>query len=402
MRQVDAIDKIILFLCCGFLGSFANYESLPVVPYIIAAIALGAISYIDSLKYRTLVVTIYSFLCFFYPPLCFFIPAIIYGLFVNYKQYSFLIGIIPIIFAPELVLNNRLLILVITLLSIMLKNKEVKITNSKRDYLKLLDSTKEMSHDLEKQNRYLTEKQDDEIRVATLNERNRIAREIHDHVGHQLTRAILQIGALMVSTHTSTKPSQDDAHPSLTHPSDTYPSDKYPSDKYTVVKSTTEEVSPELLLIKNTLDSAMDSIRNSVHNLHESSIDLNLQLETLISSFTFCKIEMNMNFVTPPDHKTSYAIIAIVKESLSNIIKHSNATLATLSFTEHPGFFQIIISDNGKIIKEDINNGIGLKNIEQRIDALDGHFLIRTKGGFELFITIPKEKKAASPHLSHK
>lgn len=351
MRQVDAIDKIILFLCCGFLGSFGNYETLPVVPFIIAAIALGAISYIDTLKYRIVIVTIYSFLCFFYPPLCFFIPAIVYGLYDNYKQYSFLIGIIPIISAPELALNHRLLILVITLLSIMLKNKEVKIANSRRDYLKLLDSTKEMSLDLERQNRYLTEKQDDEIKLATLNERNRIAREIHDHVGHQLTRAILQVGALIVS----------------------------------------EQPSEELLSIKTTLDSAMNSVRNSVHNLHETSIDLALQLETLISNFSFCKIEMNMNFVTTPEPKINYAIIAIVKESLSNVIKHSNATLVNLSFTEHPGFFQIIISDNGKIIKQDISNGIGLKNIEQRIDSLRGHFLIRQKNGFELFITIPKE-----------
>jgi signal transduction histidine kinase len=40
------------------------------------------------------------------------------------------------------------------------------------------------------------EKQDYEIYLATLRERNRIAREIHDNVGHMLSRSILQIGAL--------------------------------------------------------------------------------------------------------------------------------------------------------------------------------------------------------------
>ena len=40
-------------------------------------------------------------------------------------------------------------------------------------------------------------RQDYEINLATLNERNRIARDIHDNVGHLLTRSILQIGALL-------------------------------------------------------------------------------------------------------------------------------------------------------------------------------------------------------------
>ena len=40
------------------------------------------------------------------------------------------------------------------------------------------------------------EKQDTEIYLATLKERNRIAREIHDNVGHMLSRSILMVGAL--------------------------------------------------------------------------------------------------------------------------------------------------------------------------------------------------------------
>ena len=36
-----------------------------------------------------------------------------------------------------------------------------------------------------------------DIHAATLKERNRIAREIHDHVGHMLSRSILQLGAIL-------------------------------------------------------------------------------------------------------------------------------------------------------------------------------------------------------------
>ena len=63
----------------------------------------------------------------------------------------------------------------------------------------LRDISREAALLLEEKNRELIERQDYEIRLATLNERGRIAREIHDHVGHLLSRSILQIGALMVT-----------------------------------------------------------------------------------------------------------------------------------------------------------------------------------------------------------
>ena len=50
---------------------------------------------------------------------------------------------------------------------------------------------------LQEKNKNLMEKQDYEIYLATLRERNRIAREIHDNVGHMPSRSILQMGALI-------------------------------------------------------------------------------------------------------------------------------------------------------------------------------------------------------------
>lgn len=58
------------------------------------------------------------------------------------------------------------------------------------------DTDTELKLVMEQRNRELLEKQDNEIYLATLRERNRIAREIHDNVGHMLSRSILQVGAL--------------------------------------------------------------------------------------------------------------------------------------------------------------------------------------------------------------
>ena len=67
-------------------------------------------------------------------------------------------------------------------------------------YKKLLNMTRDDSKELEKmleeKNKRLMSEQDQQVHLATLAERNRIAREIHDNVGHLLSRAILLLGAI--------------------------------------------------------------------------------------------------------------------------------------------------------------------------------------------------------------
>ena len=65
------------------------------------------------------------------------------------------------------------------------------------ELIRLRDTSTELNMALKEKNRNLLEKQDNEIYLATLKERNRIAREIHDNVGHMLSRSILQMGALL-------------------------------------------------------------------------------------------------------------------------------------------------------------------------------------------------------------
>lgn len=67
-------------------------------------------------------------------------------------------------------------------------------------YKKARDDSFEYTLLLKEKNKTLIEKQNYEIYAATLKERNRIAREIHDHVGHMLSRAILMTGAMKPSS----------------------------------------------------------------------------------------------------------------------------------------------------------------------------------------------------------
>ena len=136
----------------------------------------------------------------------------------------------------------------------------------------------------------------------------------------------------------------------------------------------------------------MDSIRASVHKLYDESIDLDAQLKELVKKFTFCGISYEYNINSDPA-ENSVSVHSIVKEALSNIIRHSNATHASIIFNEHPALYQLIIRDNGTI-KSSRSGGLGLKNITERVRSFNGNINILTENGFEIFISVSKEESA--------
>lgn len=88
-----------------------------------------------------------------------------------------------------------------------------------------------------------------------------------------------------------------------------------------------------------------------------------------------------------------YCFISIVKEALANVSRHSNATEVKITVREHPALFQLSMEDNGKEIeynKQDIE-GIGLTNMQERVNGLKGNFRIAIEDGFRIFITVPKD-----------
>ena len=198
----------------------------------------------------------------------------------------------------------------------------------------------------------LLRKQNFEIHAATLAERNRIAREIHDHVGHMISRAILQLGAIMAINKE-------------------------------------ENLKPPLGALKDSLDTAMNNIRTSVHDLHDETVNLRTAIQDMIDHTQNVAIDFRYEMEESVPKEIKYHMIAIFKEALNNITKHSNADKATISCLEHPGFYQFTIADNGTNIQSLIN-GIGLTNMKERVDTCNGRMRIDTKNGFQIFIVIMK------------
>ncbi len=349
------VDKIIILICA--LIVYLTQPQPDIIMVLVAVSFGGFLSYVDSKKLRAFLVAGFIVLCIYFPQLIFFLPIIAYDMFFYSYQAVGVAAIVPLVyFLQSQSLQTSLTVIALSGLAVLLRYRSNAYSKLYLEHISLNDAARELSMTLTKQNKTLIEKQDYELGLATLNERNRIAREIHDNVGHLLSRAILQIGALL-STNTG------------------------------------QAVSQSLRQLHETLSNAMNSIRDSVHQLHADSIDLNTQILELIDAFTFCEVKYIYQIDSPLDSKIKYAFMAVVQEALSNIMRHSNATQISLTIREHPAFYQLIIADNGSVKKIELNtvDGLGLKNMTQRINALNGNISFMTNPGFQIFISVPKE-----------
>ena len=215
------------------------------------------------------------------------------------------------------------------------------------------DSSRELRLLMEEKTKALRENQDYEIYTATLQERNRIAREIHDNVGHLLSRSILLAGAIKTLNRE-------------------------------------EGLRQSLEDLEASLNTAMTSIRSSVHDLHDEAVDLETAVRELLEGFAFCPAELTYDMSRGLPKSIKYCFLAILKEALNNVMKHSSATKVDICMREQPGLYQLIIRDNGAAAGEPQGEGIGLTNMAQRVRELGGLLHIHRDKGFEIFITIPR------------
>lgn len=187
---------------------------------------------------------------------------------------------------------------------------------------------------------------------ATLQERNRIAREIHDSVGHYLTAQSIQLENTALFLITDPTKAQN-----------------------------------HLTKARNLGKEALTNIRLSVATLRKNPLQRSLVsiIEQLITEFqdhTNIAIAYQINLVSllPTEIKT--ALYRIIQEALTNISKHSQATQVNLSIQEIDKEIKLLIEDNGCGFNLKQNTtGFGLQGIQERTAALQGSLTIVSHPG---------------------
>ena len=348
------IDKLAILLLCMMSLAMSDSFIEPVIVAITAVTASAAAQLLTGKAAASVIIAACSLACGVYPLFFCMLPIMLYDALWEKKWWL----VLPAAAVLRNIGDMRIMQIVMTLaaiaVTVIIYHRVSGLEQTVTKLTLLRDEIAGKNRQLGEQNLRLAQAQDNEIHLATLKERNRIAREIHDNVGHMLTRSLLQSGAL-------------------------------------IVINKDEQLREPLESLKATLDSAMTSIRESVHDLHDDSIDLKKVIEdsikTVDSRFT---VTLDCDVSEYMAGNVKLCMIGVIKEGLSNAVKHSAGDKISIIVREHPAFYQLMLEDNGSCseIKE---SGIGLKNMRDRVEALKGRISFTPSAeGFKIFVSIPK------------
>ena len=197
-------------------------------------------------------------------------------------------------------------------------------------------------------------------RMAETRERNRLAREIHDTLGHALTGITAGADACIEMMDISP-----------------------------------EMARKQMALIAKTARAGMNEVRRSVSALRPDALErfrLSEALDKLCSEMQQTSHATIRLDVQPTDMRLSQdeedAVYRIVQESVTNAIRHGHATEIDVRLSCQERRMTIMVQDNG-IGCAKIEQGFGLRHMRERLRLLGGSLRVNGENGFRIEACIP-------------
>jgi len=195
---------------------------------------------------------------------------------------------------------------------------------------------------------------------ATLTERNRLAREIHDSLGHYLTVVIVQIEAAIAMRESEHDRSIDSLRKAQA-----------------LAQKGLAEVRRSVTALRSPVGSRslIDSMNALFEECRASGVSADFQLRGTPRKL-------------PP--LAELALYRAAQEGLTNVRKHSRATSATITLEYSAATVRLIVHDNG-IGRDNSEPGFGLIGLRERVQLVGGEVKIATGAnqGFTLEIVLP-------------
>ncbi len=191
--------------------------------------------------------------------------------------------------------------------------------------------------------------------TAREEERLRLRRDLHDGLGAQLAGLTIQASAVRA-----------------------------------LIKQDPDQAECEVQLLRDELRNAIGDIRRLVHGLRPPSLDeLGLEgaLRARLARFETggvdadqSRLAVSLDFTDDPGvlpAAIDVAIYRIVEESVTNVVKHAQASRVIVSLRPQAGSIELSIVDNGIGLPETIVSGVGMQSMRERVSELGGRFAIQ-------------------------
>jgi hypothetical protein len=203
----------------------------------------------------------------------------------------------------------------------------------------------------------------DAIIDAQEKEQSRIADDLHDNLGSKI--ATLKLYIQEINSEKNDSSEKENLLNKLTILAD---------ETYKEVRKIAHDKNTGALINKGLIPS-IKTIANEISITEKLQIEVN-----------------NINVNKRIKNNIEIQVFRVVQELLTNIIKHAEASEVTIQFSEDGNMLNVMVEDNGKGF--DVNNivfGMGLANIEKRLEKIDGNIVIdSTPGnGTTIILNIP-------------
>ncbi|BES65565.1 hypothetical protein SANA_20040 [Gottschalkiaceae bacterium SANA] len=222
--------------------------------------------------------------------------------------------------------------------------------------LMLVEELKRTTLELREKNQRMEE-------VQLMRERNRIAREIHDTLGHTLTGAIIQLEA-------AKKMVPVDPEQAIVIIERTQETTR---EGFADVKRAIHALRP-MMIEESNLQDALTGLVDRVQT--ECGVEVNLEIDEALVLEDGCKI----------------ALYRMAQEGITNSLRHGEASIIRIDIRQKQNSIRLVMEDNGLGCGH-IVEGYGLKGIRERVTQFDGQMAIKStpKNGFMMMICIPQE-----------
>ncbi len=197
------------------------------------------------------------------------------------------------------------------------------------------------------------------LQLAAVAERERIARDLHDVLGHTLSVIVLK--AELAGRLVERDPARAVA---------------------------------EIADVEQTARVALREVREAIGGYRSQGLaaELGVARRALDAAGVVLTLEEidALTSVTTIDPEVQTMFSLTLREAVTNIVRHAGATHCRVSFTTRGGRHALLIEDDGTHAAQ--HEGNGLRGMRERVQRMGGQFSLQTSGGTRVLVEVPVAK----------